>query len=704
MMNLLKRQSFSLALLILIGASVSIIAQRYVDRIFKTQQQQEVLRLSHILDAEIQDDFLLLQSQIKRLHTELSRHSIAEVRQSWDEKLSLQNEELKYLKALALFDAEKRAVYVFNNDKKNRFSWLPSLTQLSSEDTITWQLIYYDKDKAAMDMLVFSPIKLKRQGEKTLKEPLFLLVKIHLAALIQNNIKLIDAQVFDLLPVVNGTHTPADEKTLNSLDKVGGRKPVATDSPIILPADIHFFNSRFPLKYQFTPAKRPLIFWLYRYSPLLSGLIITLFLFIYQSHLFFLLQGLKSRFNDETKKLISSRQEMDTLINSVHGVLWRYDIKAKRYSFVSDQVEDLLGITAAEILQLQKGALSMVYPDDIAMVKEKFQALRNNVGESQNIEFRMLHKDGSLVWVRNIISNTAENSVVISSTGLMFDITRFKNMAKQQRTMQAQLNQAQKLESIGQLAAGVAHDINTPVQFVYDNTDFLQKAFVDLSRFCQAAMTINTVHDDSTLAALTQSLNTQAKAMDMDFLLEDIPQCIAQSLDGIQRISTIVKALKDFSHPDSEHPEAVDINATILSTVNVSRNEWRFIAEVKTDLAELPSIQGYHSALSQVFLNMIVNAAHAIEQLQSENLGLINIQSFADEKNIFIKISDTGAGIEPEIIDKIYDPFFTTKEVGKGTGQGLSMAYRIIVEQHAGKLDVESHPGEGCCFTISLPI
>lgn len=265
------------------------------------------------------------------------------------------------------------------------------------------------------------------------------------------------------------------------------------------------------------------------------------------------------------------------------------------------------------------------------------------------------------------------------------------------RTTQAMLIQAEKLESIGQLAAGIAHEINTPVQYVTDNSTFLESAFDDLLRAFDELEALARVTD-------TGRVDDVVREADITFLREEIPLALAQSHEGLARVSEIVRAMKDFSHPGSE-VAAADLNHAIESTVTVSRNEWKYVAAVEVQLdPTLPAVRCHEGQIKQVVLNMVVNAAHAIgEAGHDPSTGRIVVTTGWDGDRARISVSDNGCGMPPEVRARIFDPFFTTKEVGRGTGQGLSVAHRIV-GAHAGRILVDSTQGVGTTFTLDLPV
>lgn len=268
-----------------------------------------------------------------------------------------------------------------------------------------------------------------------------------------------------------------------------------------------------------------------------------------------------------------------------------------------------------------------------------------------------------------------------------------------------QLMQNEKLASVGQLAAGIAHEINTPIQYVGDNLRALQDFFTDLCDLIeQYRLVVKAAHGALRVPEeLLKAVESAEKDYDLDFIQADAPEAIAQALEGVQRVAHIVRAMKDFSHVQREERTAADLNHCVNSTLTVARNEYKYHADVVTDLGELPPVECFASEINQVILNMIVNAAHAIADTQQR--GTITIRSRAiEEGRVEIAISDTGTGIPPEIQGRIFDPFFTTKEVGKGTGQGLNIAHQVIVRKHGGELTFDTTPGQGTTFYIRLPI
>jgi len=282
------------------------------------------------------------------------------------------------------------------------------------------------------------------------------------------------------------------------------------------------------------------------------------------------------------------------------------------------------------------------------------------------------------------------------------DITELKKI-------ESQLVFSQKMESIGQLAAGIAHEINTPMQYIGDNMVFLMNSFGDICEFFKLVNDL-VASADKGLAPpeLIERLKDIHIKLDINYLEGEIPEAIEQTQKGIRRVTELVLAMKEFSHPGAKEKMFSDINSAIEGTITISKNEWKYVADLETVLdRNLPRVYCVINEINQVVLNMIVNAAQSIKEvLQPESLykGKIVITTREEGEYVQIIISDTGNGIPESIIHKIYDPFFTTKDVGKGTGQGLSIAHDIIVHKHGGSINVESEIGKGTTFTMSLPI
>ncbi|MEZ4217315.1 MAG: ATP-binding protein [Myxococcota bacterium] len=278
---------------------------------------------------------------------------------------------------------------------------------------------------------------------------------------------------------------------------------------------------------------------------------------------------------------------------------------------------------------------------------------------------------------------------------------------REQKRMELELRQSQKLESIGQIAAGIAHEINTPIQFVGDSLQFLGEGIADMRGVLGAYRALrDACGDREELRPLVEKIERAEEEADVEFLAEEMPAAAARGLGGVQRVATIVRAMKDFSHPGERARTMADLNAAIETTLTVARNEYKYCADVELELGEIPPVWCDVGDLNQVFLNLIVNAAHAVEERigTSGERGVIRVRTEADGDSVWIHVADTGAGIPEHVRHKIFDPFFTTKGVGKGTGQGLAIAHNIVVERHGGEISYDTTIGEGTTFHLRLPI
>ncbi|MFK8031911.1 MAG: MHYT domain-containing protein [Gammaproteobacteria bacterium] len=346
-------------------------------------------------------------------------------------------------------------------------------------------------------------------------------------------------------------------------------------------------------------------------------------------------------------------------------------------------------------------AINSEFDDD--KIKEKVQVLRDGIRNM--LVFNSAHKraDGTVYPVHvSLQLHATSDDAKTELVAIITNITERVNF-------EAQIEQSMRLQSIGQLAAGIAHEINTPAQYVGDNIRFLKDAFEDLKVLSEASKALYIAAQKGQIQPDDIERVTAAiDVADPDYLYEEMPTAIEQSLDGITRISKIVRAMKEFSHPGSVDKELIDLNKNIANTIIVASNEWKYAAQIEVDYKdELPLVPCHPQEISQVVLNLIVNASHSIADKNKDDsgqLGKIKVATYQREKAVEIRVADSGMGIPDSIRSRIFDPFFTTKGVGKGTGQGLSMAYVTIVEKHSGTIRVESEEGVGTTFIISLPI
>jgi PAS domain S-box-containing protein len=341
-------------------------------------------------------------------------------------------------------------------------------------------------------------------------------------------------------------------------------------------------------------------------------------------------------------------------------------------------------------------------PDELRKVVEEDKFVITQGQEKPVFEDKYTGPSGKIHYLetikRPLVSDSGEKNILIIAN----DLT-------ERKALESQLRNAQKLESIGQLAAGIAHEINTPTQYVSDNTRFLSDAFDDiklaLDEYHEA---IKAAEQGKLDPSLIEKVQKKIAGSDLDYLLTEVPAAISQSLEGVSRIAKIVQSMKDFAHPGSTEKTAVDLNKAIESTITVARNEWKYVAELETHFDEtLPAVPCFIGEFNQVVLNIIINASHAIADVVGDGAGgkgKITIStSLADDEWVEIRIQDTGAGIPSRIQNRIFDPFFTTKEIGKGSGQGLAISHTVIVDKHGGKLTFDTG-SSGTTFIIGLPI
>ena len=320
------------------------------------------------------------------------------------------------------------------------------------------------------------------------------------------------------------------------------------------------------------------------------------------------------------------------------------------------------------------------------------------------LQYLMSSTNRTRIIEQSVAERTAE--LLRANEALEREITERTRSENERMGLERELAQIQKMESLGVLAGGVAHEINTPVQYVGENLAFLKESFTELGQvFNRFRKVVETAEPTGEIGKLIDEANRAAESADLEFLREEIPNSIEHSLEGVSRISEIVKAIREFSHPDAKEKTAVDINHQIETTITVARNQLKHVAEVVTELdPALPQVPCMPGEMNQVFLNLLVNAAHALEDMGGDTMGEIAVKTAAQKDHVEIRIADTGPGIPEDIRAKIFDPFFTTKEPGKGTGQGLAISHSIITKKHGGSIAVESEVGKGTTFIIRLPL
>ncbi len=398
-----------------------------------------------------------------------------------------------------------------------------------------------------------------------------------------------------------------------------------------------------------------------------------------------------------TFKLAEKEKQFNSIFENIHEGFYRTTMDG-RLVMANPYVVKLLGFESFN--QIAGINISQFYqnPDDRKKMLEKLE----KDGSISAYEIKVKREDGSkgTLLVNSYLIKDHDGDF-FGMEGTIVDITELKRL-------EAELSHAQKLESIGQLAAGIAHEINTPVQYIGDNTEFVKDAFEDLNQLVdQFKVLLESARKGMIDERLIRKIDETIENTDIEFLAKEVPAAITQSLEGVERVSKIVRSMKEFSHPGSEEKTMTDINHAIENTVTVAKNEWKYVADLVLEFDEtLPKIPCNPGEINQVLLNMIINASHAIADVlgdHPEGKGKITVQTKNEKDHIDIVINDTGSGIPEKMQNKIFDPFFTTKEVGKGTGQGLAISHSVIVDKHKGKIKLASQKGKGTAFTITLP-
>ncbi|OAN54645.1 hypothetical protein A6A04_12025 [Paramagnetospirillum marisnigri] len=363
-----------------------------------------------------------------------------------------------------------------------------------------------------------------------------------------------------------------------------------------------------------------------------------------------------------------------------------------------DRGEFKAGEGAAEMLGLSPGTecgsfdliLPNVHPGDRTMLR---QALSRTAVVGVDVEFRIRADDA---W-RSVHAMAGEADADGRGIIILQDVSARRAAEEERAAMIERIAESDRFEALGTLAGGIAHEINTPTQYVGDNITFMKDGLgplLDLARAARAA----------DQGGAWEPVAEKARGLDLDFLAAELPTAADQALDGTARIAKIVQAIKEFSYPSSKTPRPVDLNHLIDVVATVTRNQWKYVAELEYDLAPaLPKIQAIEGEINQVLVNLIVNAAQAIAEHPGTEPGRIVVRTRAMDDLVELSIRDNGPGIAPEHLKHIFEMFFTTKAPGQGTGQGLAIT-RAILHRHGGQISVESSPGSGACFLIHLPI
>jgi len=398
---------------------------------------------------------------------------------------------------------------------------------------------------------------------------------------------------------------------------------------------------------------------------------------------------------DLNARLAWERDQLAQFFRSAPAGMLRIELDGG-VSDLNPAFETILALPRASLLGRQLWAVG--HPDDAGALRAWFEAVAAGTPQAP-IETRFVHPSGESVF-----ANVGGALVRDDKGQSQYIIAVVEDMTERNR-LEMKLRLSQKLESVGRLAAGIAHEINTPIQFVGDHTSFLASAVTSLLGLCDE---YRTLCDKAAGEGLSAEDRTRLRAKDLarEHIGRVVPEAVEATLDGVSRVEHIVRAMKTFAHPAGGGRRKADVNAALRSTLTVAANELKYVAVVTTDLQPLPPVPCYPSDLNQVFLNLLVNAAHAIGDVVGETgtRGSVCVRSYRDGDDVVVEIGDTGCGIPAEIESKIFDPFFTTKEVGRGTGQGLAIARSVVVDQHGGSLTFDSEVGRGTTFYVRLPM
>jgi len=407
-------------------------------------------------------------------------------------------------------------------------------------------------------------------------------------------------------------------------------------------------------------------------------------------------EGHKQRLELTVHELASTQQRLDAVLRCAPGFILAVD-RAGKVEFANRETMPFGadGVAATNLLDQASPELRQRFAERIDTVFE--------TGERQTLEFRDVSKDGAERWFTATFGAQQSEAQIDGVVVISQEVTDLKRS-------QAAVVASQRMAAIGTLAAGIAHEINTPIQFVGDTTTFLRGATRDLLDVVAKLQVVEGLAQDAPptpelMTALIASADAQDNA-DLEYVRKNVPMAFETCLDGLQRVASIVRSMKEFAHPSQEEMGAVDLNHAIENTLTIARNEYKFVADVQTTFADLPPVVCHVGDLNQAVLNLIVNAAHAISDVvkNTEERGKISVMTRIDGDHVVISIADTGTGIPEAVRARIFEPFFTTKEVGKGTGQGLALVWATVKDRHGGVISFDTKVGEGTTFHLRIPI
>ncbi|HEY2405964.1 MAG TPA: ATP-binding protein [Polyangiaceae bacterium] len=404
-------------------------------------------------------------------------------------------------------------------------------------------------------------------------------------------------------------------------------------------------------------------------------------------------EGHKRRLESAVQELASAQEQLDAVLQCAPGFILAVDRQGK-IEFANRKALPLVDRVGTNVLD-------HVGPDARELFSQRMKSVLET-GAQDTLEYRDMSQSGGERWYAANFGAMHSGDQISGVVVISQDVTELK------RT-QAENVAAQRMVSVGTLAAGIAHEINTPIQFVNDNTTFLRDAARDLfdvlSKLQAVERLVQAAPATAELSAAAEQAAAAEQNADLPYLTENVPLAFETCLDGLERVSTIVRSMKEFAHPAQREMAAVDLNRAISNTLTIARNEYKYVADVETSLANLPLVTCYINDLNQAVLNLIVNAAHAITDAVrgSSRRGTIFVETALDEDDVIVSVRDTGTGIPEAARARIFEPFFTTKEVGKGTGQGLALVWNTV-KKHGGDVTFETKLGEGTTFRLRFPL
>ncbi len=405
-------------------------------------------------------------------------------------------------------------------------------------------------------------------------------------------------------------------------------------------------------------------------------------------------QKMAHEVRERTDELTRSREQYRLIADTTRALPFELDLTQGRFTYIGPQAQALTGIPEAR--WKESGFLDVLLP------REREAAARRQFDECAAGTFEVLC---SVVTMQDRVLELrwTVTCEVVGGTkilrGLMIDVSEARRLVRE-------LAQGQKLESVGRIAAGVAHEINTSVQFISDSVRFVRHALRDVPHALAdyRALAADVLSGKEVTGAAKKASDTD-EAADVDYFLKNAPDALDRALDGIGRVGSIVKSMTEFAHPDMQKAD-VDVNRAVHTALNMARNEYKGIADLDTDFGDVPAVYCYPGDINQVVLNLVLNAAHAVSDnvAGTDNKGRITVRTRAIGDYVEVSIGDTGDGIPEAVRARIFEPFVTTKEVGRGTGQGLALSRGIVVEKLKGSLHFETETGKGTTFFIRLPV